>query len=82
MKLRTLPPSPALADVVKVLWIHEGGTPAHALDRVPPAGREEILINLADGELRCCHADGTVKGRTPGPLVCGLHLSPYSIDTR
>lgn len=75
-------PSAPLADVVEVYWIHEGAPPLHAFERVLPGGREELIINLTDGELRCYHEDGSPNGRTSGPLLVGLHRSAYTIDTR
>lgn len=77
-----MPPSPPLAGLVERYWIHEGATPPHAFERVLPLGREEIIINLMDGELRCYEEDGRPNGRTSGPIVSGLHLGAYTIDTR
>jgi len=82
MSFLTLRPSPPLADVIQLYWIYQGKTPAHAFERVLPMGREEILINLSDGELRCYEEDGRLHHRTSGPLVTGLHRSSYVIDTR
>lgn len=79
---RTLVPSAPLADVVERFWIYEGATPLHGFERVLPGGREEILINLMDGELRCYHEDGSPDGRTAGPIIAGLHRAAYTIDTR
>lgn len=78
----THPPSPALADVIEKIWIREGPPPGHAFDRVLPAGREELIINLSDGELRCYHDDGSPNGRTSGPIFTGMHRGGYVIDTR
>ncbi len=64
---RTFAPSPPLADIVERYWINEGSAPAHAFDLVLPGGREELLVNLIDGELRCYHEDGRPHGRTAGP---------------
>ena len=74
----TLPPSAPLAGVIEKLWIREGPPPRHAFDRVLPAGREELIINLADGELRCYHDDGNPDG----PIFAGMHRGGYVIDTR
>ncbi len=78
----TLRPSPPLAGLIERLWLREGPPPRHAFDRVLPAGREEIIFNLNDGELRCYHDDGRPWGRTSGPLFAGMHRSGYVIDTR
>lgn len=82
MNILTMKPSPLLAEVVDRYWIYEGRVPPHEFERVLPAGREEILINLMDGELRCYEEDKRPNGRTPGPIVTGLHRSAYVIDTR
>jgi len=82
MSFLTLRPSPPLADVIQLYWIYQGTTPAHAFERVLPMGREEILINLSDGELRCYEEDGQLHHRTSGPIVTGMHRSSYIIDTR
>jgi AraC-like DNA-binding protein len=82
MSFQTLRPSPLLADAIQVFWIYQGQTPAHAFERVLPMGREEILINLSDGELRCYEEDGRLHRRTPGPILTGMHRSSYIIDTR
>jgi len=82
MKFLTRLPSPPIAGLVEKLWLHEGQVPLNATDRVLPCGREEIIINLSDGELRCYHENGRLNGRTPGPIFSGLHRSTYLIDTR
>jgi AraC-like DNA-binding protein len=82
MTFLTLTPSPRLAGVIERIWIREGPPPCHAFDRVLPAGREEIIINLNDGELRCYHDDGNPDGRTAGPIFAGMHRGGYVIDTR
>ena len=82
MMFHTQPPSRPIADFVERLWLHQGSVPSGALDRVLPCGREEILINLSDGELRCYHDNGRLNGRTPGPIFSGLHRGAYLIDTR
>lgn len=82
MLYQTLSPSPPLAGVIERLWLREGPAPQHAFDRVLPMGREELIINLIDGELRCYHDDGRPNGRTAGPLFTGLHRGGYVIDTR
>ncbi len=82
MTFLTLRPSPPMAGVIERLWLREGPAPRHAFDRVLPACREELIINLTDGELRCYHDDGRPHGRTSGPLFSGLHHGGYVIDTR
>lgn len=82
MLFLTLPPSAPLAGVIEKLWIREGPPPRHAFDRVLPAGREELIINLNEGELRCYHDDGKPNGRTSGPIFTGMHRESYVIDTR
>lgn len=82
MIFQTCPPSQPIADFVERLWLHQGPVPQQAWDRVLPCGREEILINLSDGELRCYHDNGRLNGRTPGPIFSGLHRGAYLIDTR
>lgn len=82
MIFQTRPPSRPIADFVERLWLHQGSVPQRAWDRVLPCGREEILINLSDGELRCYHDNGRLNGRTPGPIFSGLHRGAYLIDTR
>lgn len=82
MIFQTRPPSRPIADFVERLWLHQGPVPQRALDWVLPCGREEILINLSDGELRCYHDSGRLNGRTPGPIFSGLHRGSYLIDTR
>lgn len=78
----TLRPSPPLAGVVENLWLREGPPPSHAFERVLPSGREEVIFNLSDGELRCYHDDGQPNGRTAGPIFVGLHRHGFVIDTR
>ena len=82
MSFLTLRPSSPLADVIQLYWIYQGATPAHAFERVHPMGREETLINLSDGELRCYDEDGRLHHRTSGPIVTGMHRSSYVIETR
>lgn len=82
MNLRLLKPSPALAGIVEVYWIYAGPPPAHPFDRVLPKGREELIVNLMDGELRCYEPSGELHRRTRGPLVSGMDRGFYVIDTR
>jgi AraC-like DNA-binding protein len=73
------PPAPALAAHVAELW-SLADAPPHGAERILPTGTLELVINLADDELRIY--DGTAIRRYPGALVSGAYHAHFGIDTR
>jgi AraC-like DNA-binding protein len=73
------PPVPPLAAYVAELW-SLADAPPHGAERILPAGTLELVINLAEDELRIY--DASTVHRHPGALVSGAYRSHFGIDTR
>lgn len=72
--------APSLGSVVSIDVI--GGDPpaARGLERVLPTANVDLIINLAEDELRTYADDGTVR-RHPGAVLSGPASRPRVIDT-
>lgn len=72
-------PGPALAPFVDLLWyVDEPLPPGH--ERKIPTGSTQLVVNLADDELRW-YDDDTEAHRVGGAGVCGVVDRPVGIDT-
>ncbi len=78
MRYVARPPCPALRDSVAYVW-SLSDAPAHARERIVPNGTVELVINLADDEIR---VHGSVQRRLPGAIVSGCYATAFDIDTR
>ena len=74
-------PDPPLCSVVDHLW-YLCDAPGHSRERVVPTGTLELVINLAEDELRIYDAVGEGCRRFRGAIVSGCYGRPFAIDTR
>ncbi|HTN86878.1 MAG TPA: AraC family transcriptional regulator [Sorangium sp.] len=85
-------PPPPLARFVSQLWYYATPELPHLLERVLPSGAVNLLINIAEDELRwyddptgVAAADGAPSPprchRLSGIAVCGAHAEHVTIDT-
>ena len=81
MITRTYVPPPPLADFVALLWIHEGHSSPHTLERALPSGTAELVINLRDDRLLIYDRRDPTQARAfPGALLCGPHSEYFVLD--
>jgi AraC-like DNA-binding protein len=75
-------PTPTLAPFVDHLWcVHDA--PTHQREHVMPAGTLELVINLAEDELRIYDRDDPRRcTRFAGAMVSGAYSRYFVIDTR
>jgi AraC-like DNA-binding protein len=72
----------ALAGLVDVLWSYEGPAQLHARERLLPDGSMELVVNLADDEVRVYdRRDHARFERLPGGVLIGPHSDFFVIDT-
>ena len=65
-------PAPPLDHFVECLWLWEGQTRPHALERILPDGSMQIVVNLAEDRIPLYHAEtGAPCGHTRGVILCG-----------
>jgi AraC-like DNA-binding protein len=75
------PPSPALMPFVDLMWYADEPLPL-GLERKVPTGRMQIVVNLADDELRWYEGDRLDRSMaTGGSGLCGPAIRPVGIDT-
>jgi AraC-like DNA-binding protein len=72
-------PGPPLAAHVADLW-SLADAPPHAAERILPTGTLELVINLAEDQIRI-YSGPTVRCY-PGAIVSGAYRSHFGIDTR
>lgn len=81
MTTTTRVPCPALAPFVEAFWYVEDDLPP-GRERKLPSGEMQVVVNLAEDELRCY--DGPrldQRRRTHGSGLCGVLARPVGIDT-
>ena len=79
MRHATHPPAPPLDAFVENLWaLHDA--PPHARERIVPSGTLELVINLAEDEIRVYHANAVA--RYSGVVVSGAYRRSFVVDTR
>jgi AraC-like DNA-binding protein len=75
-------PAPPLDVFVDYLW-SLSDSPPHAKERIMPCGTLELVINLAQDEIRVYGvSDHAVPQRHAGAVVSGAFDRPFVIDTR
>ncbi len=82
VKIVVRAPSPVLAPFVRAFWYFEGAF-SHEMERVLPSGTGQLLVNLAEDELRAYRRtdEGWEVARTGAAAVSGPHTAPFAIDT-
>lgn len=72
----------ALAGFVDVLWSYEGPSQPHQRERLLPDGSMELVVNLADDEVRVYdRRDHARFERLSGGVLIGPHSDFFVIDT-
>ncbi|WP_051574165.1 DUF6597 domain-containing transcriptional factor [Mycobacterium sp. URHB0044] len=80
MEYLTHRPGPPLARFVAYLWsLHDA--PAHPTERIVPSGTLELVVNLAEDELRIYGAGNTARQRYSGAVVSGAYHRYFVADT-
>lgn len=75
-------PHPALAEHVEGLWTLSD-RPAHERESILPSGTVELVVNLAEDEVRIYdRGDPERCRRLGGAIVSGTYRGPFVIDTR
>jgi AraC-like DNA-binding protein len=75
-------PKPPLSEFVELLWFYEGLTQAHEKERLLPQGSAELVINLAQDQIRIYdRQDSNTFETLRGAVVCGPHSQFFVIDT-
>lgn len=80
MKFHTHKPAPPLDGLIAHLW-SLADAPAHARERIVPAGTFELVVNLHENQIRVYGADGGVQHHA-GVLVSGAFSRSFVVDTR
>ena len=81
-KMRSYIPKPPLSEFVALIWLYEGSSRLHVLERVLPTGTMELIVNLREDEARIYDRQNTNHYQTlPGSLICGAHSDYFVIDT-
>jgi len=79
---RTHTPGPPLSDFVDVMWVTEGFTASHTLERVLPNGAMSVIINLQEDRTRVYDSNDHRKCEGfSGSVVCGASSRFVIIDT-
>lgn len=72
----------ALSGFVDKLWLYDGPAQPHKMERLLPDGSMELVINLADDEVRVYdRRDAARYERLPGSVLVGPHSDFFVIDT-
>ncbi len=75
-------PAPPLDRFVECLWLWEGITRPHALERILPDGSMQIVVNLAEDRVPLYDREtGAPLGQTRGVILCGPRSEYSVIDT-
>jgi AraC-like DNA-binding protein len=82
MEYRIRRPRASLAGFVDVLWYYEGPARPHKMERLLPDGSMELVVNLADDEVRVYdRRDQSRYERLSGGVLIGPHSDFFVIDT-
>ena len=82
MPLSNYIPAPPLDRFVECLWLWEGLTRPHTMERILPDGSMQIVVNLAEDRIPVYNRQtGAAAGSTRGVLLCGPRTGYTVIDT-
>lgn len=79
MRYVTHRPVPPIDAFVEYLWLLQDAPP-HPRERIVPSGTLELVINLAEDQIRVYDADAVA--RYPGVVVSGAYRRGFVVDTR
>lgn len=75
-------PGPPLSQFVRLLWLYEGYSQPHALERVLPTGEMQLVINLQQDRSCIYDRDDPRRFETySGSLISGAHSEYIVIST-
>ena len=80
MRYLSRAPAPPLDSLVESLWLL-ADAPAHSHERIVPAGTFELVVNLAEDQIRIYGGDPAPR-RHRGVLVSGAFTRSFVADTR
>jgi AraC-like DNA-binding protein len=72
-------PRPPVGDFVEYLWVMSDAPP-HSRERILPTGTLELVINLAEDQIRIYEPAGNCR-RLSGTILSGAYAHPFIIDT-
>lgn len=74
-------PTPPLSEYVEVIWLGEGGSPGHQLERVLPTGSMGIIVGLSTDDLTVIdRLDHARMDRFGSAIMIGPHAKHFVID--
>lgn len=83
MIFATCPPCLRLADLIEDYWHYEGYGAGHAFERILPSGTFELVVNLAEDELRIFDVEDVDRMRRfSGAVLSGSYATPFVSDIR
>ncbi|MGH9759938.1 MAG: DUF6597 domain-containing transcriptional factor [Blastocatellia bacterium] len=82
MFFQSYTPGRPLGDFVHNIWLAETCAPPHLKERIAPTGTIELVINLADDELRIYGSSEPSFNTFSGALVSGTYSGYFVIDTQ
>ena len=75
-------PAPPLSDFVDLLWLYDGYTQPHAMERLLPDGSMELVVDLRQDRTRIYDKDGNGTYETVfGSVVVGAQSEYFVLDT-
>lgn len=82
MQFHARVPRAPLDEAVSSIWVFESGPRPHALEKVLPSGRAQLIINLRDDETRDYDpVSGALRCTTSGSILAGVRAGYAVIDT-
>jgi AraC-like DNA-binding protein len=79
---RAYTPGPPLSDFVELLWLYDGYTQPHAMERLLPDGSMELVIDLRNDKVRSYDPDSRSAFETGvGSVVVGAQSGYFVLDT-
>src|SRR5262245_34778528 len=81
MRFMTRPASPPLVDFVERIWLLSDVS-AHDRERILPSGILELVVNLAEDEIRIYDPRSDHVTHYSGAVVSGAYSRSFGIDTR
>jgi AraC-like DNA-binding protein len=82
MLYQTYIPQPPLSDFVSQIWLYEGYSTTHQLERILPDGSLELVINLQENNIRVYDQDNPAQFQSfSGSVVVGPQTEYFVIDT-
>src|SRR5271156_3677695 len=82
MLSRHYTPGPPLSEFVELLWLYDGYTQPHAMERLLPDGSMELVIDLRNDQVRIYDKENHGSFQTVfGSIVVGAQSEYFVLDT-